>query len=1732
MSKNSSNFGLSNPFSTGGGGVTFEQLVGTSYLVSLLGGDIPRGLDSGITKEVKFQHRWSKCLLDDVVITSTNGEIDRKLALQVKHDLTFSASASNTRFAKVIDDCWTTFNSSLGWQFDQDTDRIGIGLGVYQNKIDKHFRPLLEWARTSRDSAEFLRKVSLSTSSSTEKQRYLKIIRNLLSKSKGESVTEDEIWKFLRCLVVIHFDLENAGSRDSTYCWNRLLDQIKNRNEGQAKLLFNALTSIVAEYARSAGCIDASTLRAKISSTSIAIKDQPNFISDLNHLRAHSNSVLESIRDTIGGKVRLPRIEIVNQLEVSIKDRKIVAITGEPMVGKSVLLKLLANRLRSEGEIIALSVERLFGTALENFLHNIHIRNDFQNLLSAVGNAPLRCILIDGLERATDGDKRRVLNDLIIGIRKYNESMLAKGGHQDYCWKIVFTCRRLEATNVLSHLETRKNLADNSLRVVEVGSVSDEEVEEVVTQLPKLKGLASQGHLKEILSRPLILDILTLPDTSLPPEAVPSTLTETWLLDWFWKEVVRLADKLRPGRGNPDKREQLLIHIAKQSLKGNGVISVSDDTDSEALSGLVSDGLLVRKDNRIRFAHDVYEDWAFTFLLEHHEDDIPRFLIQTGEPLRLVKAFRLHASKILEVEQSPKAWLNLLNALEGESTLSRRWYQTALTAPLFSPLRNEILPKIQPHLFEKDGALLSRLLKALRTICVQPNPTAYSLFRGLPQVEFEKYLAYLTIPIWKQWAPVIQLVLQSPGIIKGNVAFEFSYVAEKWMTSTEKNQLFRKEIAKLSLKILNDGLLQSYKDEPKNQYIKSVLWAADCLPETVDDFLKKEALRVWRKKLGFEELILKEGWIPICKHLPKTAVDILEGILCRKIEPDRFGSFDHLFMNLGIGFTGWNPPTYLRGPFLALLGLHPDEALDLVHRITNHATRCWKMRAELEWDRKPISQLLKLKSDTIEVWGDDHVFCWYRFPSVAPDAIACALMGLEYWMNEQLKKDTDPGELFERVLKDTESVAVVGVCSSVALANEKLCGEAIIPILENPAFWIMDIYRFSGDLDAESSVNMFSSYFSLWNNKGDYKILLDLARQPHRKFDIRSFVLPILLSRSEEASKRLQNAIRAFPDKPPFFYEDEKKNDSLVQKRIETCKIWATQGERENYEAFETSVKGRIGIRFKLSAELEEQQKEKTKLIEERNKLYNFQGWSMNLLDKGEIGQAFAIESAVGYAEDLVRQDNPSYQPKNFLEDSEQRARAIAAFAAALLIRQWQWVEKNDYGSWCREQLIIAAERLEPPAEFHDEVSRFSMGYRRSAARALPILLLKYPKDRRIRKAIYALALHRNDEVRAYLFNGLRALWAKNQKIIWNCINTAIKSSRKKAIDHKFWYLKKQSGVSVAWGNHVNIQRLIARINKIALSIFIQFYPKSIRNCSYSEIDTHYLQSILYSLPSDSQITQTPSSNKLVNFLEELLLFTINTYIHFEKKDKHYNQWTQYDWNRLFFPIVANASLRLPLNIAKPKLFDPIVNNWEKAPAMMEEFLRQLGLVGTQPELEDRLIELWLRIGNRVLSSAYCKSLPGYYYLDNEMRNILGLLIFADPIGIVKWNVQEWAPLKKVTPFITRWCNTIGHHPDCFPSLVRLLKTIGFSLVPEFGISWLYSCVLKVDDHKDFFERSKIASSLAELLYDSWSKQELSIKGTPETFKHFAFLVDKVAEQGESIAILLQTKLQQTIHHT
>jgi hypothetical protein len=159
-----------------------------------------------------------------------------------------------------------------------------------------------------------------------------------------------------------------------------------------------------------------------------------------------------------------------------------------------------------------------------------------------------------------------------------------------------------------------------------------------------------------------------------------------------------------------------------------------------------------------------------------------------------------------------------------------------------------------------------------------------------------------------------------------------------------------------------------------------------------------------------------------------------------------------------------------------------------------------------------------------------------------------------------------------------------------------------------------------------------------------------------------------------------------------------------------------------------------------------------------------------------------------------------------------------------------------------------------------------------------------------------------------------------------------------------------------------------------------------------------------------------------------------------------------------------------------------------------------------------------------VLSSDYSQ-IGNKKYINDEKKDMMGLLIFIEPHGTINWNTKEWKPLNELTDYISTWCNTVGSNPYCFPSLIKLLRNQGFFLFPKFGIRWIYNCISKLENHEEFFKESKVLSSFAELLYDSWTEKKEDIKTDAHLLNKYIYLVDKAAEQGDNIAISLQSSL-------
>ena len=235
---------LSNPFSTGGGGVHFEAHVQASFVALMLTGGHAPCLPCWPIVEVKLQGKIDGFETDDfiVVVESENNKERRKLLGQIKHSI--SITEGDPVFGDVIQAAWNDFNNPK--TFAKSRDVIALITGLL-SKTDSEVAWLLNHARANpNDPARFFRDISTVNFSSDVKRRKLDaFLHHLKSANGGVALADDVVHGFLKDFYLLGYDLgEEEGvvlslinshisqfrPGSSRFVWSRILEFTNNRN--------------------------------------------------------------------------------------------------------------------------------------------------------------------------------------------------------------------------------------------------------------------------------------------------------------------------------------------------------------------------------------------------------------------------------------------------------------------------------------------------------------------------------------------------------------------------------------------------------------------------------------------------------------------------------------------------------------------------------------------------------------------------------------------------------------------------------------------------------------------------------------------------------------------------------------------------------------------------------------------------------------------------------------------------------------------------------------------------------------------------------------------------------------------------------------------------------------------------------------------------------------------------------------------------------------------------------------------------------------------------------------------------------------------------------------------------------------------------------------------------------------------------------------------------------------
>jgi hypothetical protein len=249
---------VASPELTGAAGPTYESQVVALYLADLLLEGGVRGLEGTSVRRVAVQRAALRAPLDDIIVVGQRQDgIEAEFHLQVKRELTLTASQTNAHFRDVVHAAWDTFTAPA---FRSGIYRIG-GVTEYISP-EKHraAAALHRAAKYSHDGTELRARLDVPGLFGEPIQAVAAAVSKLIEERAGRRPSNDELWQFWQHFIILHIETSAAGARDRHYAVERLRGNLPGSEASRAVDLFDALESIAREMATTAGSVDRQTL--------------------------------------------------------------------------------------------------------------------------------------------------------------------------------------------------------------------------------------------------------------------------------------------------------------------------------------------------------------------------------------------------------------------------------------------------------------------------------------------------------------------------------------------------------------------------------------------------------------------------------------------------------------------------------------------------------------------------------------------------------------------------------------------------------------------------------------------------------------------------------------------------------------------------------------------------------------------------------------------------------------------------------------------------------------------------------------------------------------------------------------------------------------------------------------------------------------------------------------------------------------------------------------------------------------------------------------------------------------------------------------------------------------------------------------------------------------------------------------------------------------------------------
>lgn len=1371
------------PYATGGGGVTFERKVAVQYLARLLLGDGAQELGDGrFVVRVDFQQAPEHSVDDLVVRAARADEVEPSLVLAVAArrapDLVQSDDATKKLIRAFVREITST-------PPDGPEHRLALVVAGAQDHAQQ-LATLADLAAKQADAAKFFELVRTPGKFAAAVRERLRQIEALVKLAVVDLGTEKPTlqtvqqgtWQLLTRLHVLMPRLETPDEADWAAVTNALIPVARGGDMYGASRLRDRLIALANDYPPKAATIDLSLLRRDAHQVlDDSTRPHRQGWQALAHLHARA---IASVRHNIAAAdaARSAHVDRGDEekalLDVAAPHTPAVVAHGDSGVGKSALVIGAVTDAAAndpDTQALCINLRHLPDTPLEleSFLG---VR--LATLLGGL-SAPRRLLVIDAADAISEG--------MLEPFRH-----LVDAGLQGGVAIIAVT------SNGMRQL-VRDTIAERSggnVTEYPVSPLTDQQVDDVVATFTELTTLATNPRSRELLRRPVVIDLLIRGGVSGTP------LSDADAMSQVWNGLVRRHEQA--DRGTPDARELALLRLADLALRGGDALEVLSTIDAAALEGLRRDGLLrTSNDDPFKigpeFTHDELRRYAVARLLLPGGGPAAK-LLDANVPRWALGAARLACQALLAAADSPA------NPQRGRFARLQQAFDDVVSAGYgdrWGDVPGEALLTLgDPDPVLRDGWLefsahsgeglqrLSRLVDQrlrdqnglLRVVAVEP------LINLLLDEETPWRSGEHIQRLFLDWLGALA-VADTPAGHQLRVRLRDRLVAacaeadrqlqeERATAAAASAARSREEIEEQRKLMQRRGIPLGEIGYPRRRRRRE----RATLPWEITDETVVELFALLGTDLGDEgETILRRvalnapSWVRPAVEEPFTGRALAmyrRGFLAELTEAyyldeeedgsgfHEDGIRDHHARGLGV------PPlaAWYRGPFMSLFQTDFRNGVAVLNRMLNHAARARvRTLAGLHhaFGEPPDDQALDAYRTELEISGtrrdyigDDHVWIWYRGTGVGPYPCMSALQALERVCDQLIEIGIPIANLIPTLLEGCDNLAMVGMVVGLLVRHLENVDRLLDPFLAEPMVWHNEFSRVvqeHGGLRASSD---------------------GIVGPERRQWSLREAAMTLVLQADEVRADELRQVGQHLVAKARRLIQGEATDvdESLIEEHLAPVRAWASGLDRSTYEAQATDdgvlIQSRppadvVQVLEPGNAEILRAQ-EATRLIV-RYHVKRREGTA-------ETFTAGELVADLASAKDLL--DNPPA-----LDAMAQWDVPAAVAAQALECHLVDGLElPDDVLHFAIETVLRVAEGAATPRQYEFEESYFEQGADRSAARVFGLLLTPSGAgmrsrldgggsfaDERIAAAGSILARAAANEVRVHLARGLDQLW-------------------------------------------------------------------------------------------------------------------------------------------------------------------------------------------------------------------------------------------------------------------------------------------------------------------------------------------------------------------------------------